>query len=136
MIARNRDARIQVEAPSGTRTVRADRRRLKQVVLILLDNAIKYGPVGGVVKVGVDGTGPRVELSVENDLAAPYEDRPANAFGRFYRGSNSGDVAGAGLGLTIARRIVEKLRGQLELTGVDDGRRMRVVLRFAEPARA
>jgi two-component system sensor histidine kinase QseC len=118
------------------RTVRADRRRLKQVVLILLDNAIKYGTAGGVVQVGVREASGRVELRVENDLAAPYEDRPARAFGRFHRGTNTAGVPGVGLGLTIARRIVEKLGGQLELAAVGGGTRMRVTLRFAAGAAA
>jgi two-component system OmpR family sensor kinase len=132
VIARNKGTQIEVQSASPPRIVRADPRRLKQVVLILLDNAIKYGPSRSVVMVGIREAGGRVELLVENDLAAPYVDRAAHAFGRFYRGPNSGGVAGVGLGLTIARRIVEKLSGQLELAGVDGGRRMRVTLRFAD----
>jgi signal transduction histidine kinase len=136
VIARNKDIRIAVEPLTPPRTVRADRRRLKQVVLILLDNAIKYGTAGGVVQVGVREASGRVELRVENDLAAPYEDRPARAFGRFHRGTNTAGVPGVGLGLTIARRIVEKLGGQLELAAVGGGTRMRVTLRFAAGAAA
>ena len=136
VIARNRQVRIEVPVSSQAYTVRADRRRLKQVLLILLDNAIKYGTPGSAVRVEVRDDGGRVELDMTNDLATPYDDREGSAFGRFYRGSNSGGVAGVGLGLTIARRIVEKLGGQLALASIDQGRRMRVTLRFAERASA
>jgi two-component system OmpR family sensor kinase len=135
VIARNKRVRIEVEPLTSSRRVRADRRRLKQVLLILMDNAIKYGPPGGVVLVAVRDVSDRLELWVENDTVSPFDENVDDAFRRFYRGANSGTVPGVGLGLTIARRIVEKLGGQLEMTSLDDGNRMRVSLRFAQPGR-
>jgi two-component system OmpR family sensor kinase len=132
VIARNKRVRIEVEPLAHPCSVRADQRRLKQVVLILLDNAIKYGVANGVVLVAVREASDRLELRVENDTATPYEASADAAFDRFYRGSNSGSVPGVGLGLTIARRIVEKLGGELQMSSLHDGRRMQVSLRFPE----
>jgi two-component system OmpR family sensor kinase len=132
VIARNKQVRIEVEPVTTPCTVRADRRRLKQVLLILLDNAIKYGAAGSVVAVAAGENERRVELRIENDVAAPHDEPAGRAFERFYRGPNSSGVTGVGLGLTIARRIVEKLGGRLELVALEDGRRLRVTLRFSE----
>jgi two-component system OmpR family sensor kinase len=84
------------------------------------------------VLVAVREASDRLELRVENDTATPYEASADAAFDRFYRGSNSGSVPGVGLGLTIARRIVEKLGGELQMSSLHDGRRMQVSLRFPE----
>ena len=91
----------------GLPPIRADIGLIERVLTNLLDNALRFTPSGGTVEVRVsDGDAARVEVADTGIGIAP--DRLPHVFDRFYRGDEartSGD--GAGLGLAIARRIVE-----------------------------
>jgi signal transduction histidine kinase len=99
--------------------------------MIVLDNAIKYGPKQGLVELGLAERGDTVDVVVENDGAELLDEEIARAFDRHFRGSHARaqGIAGSGLGLTIARRIVEKHGGELMLARQED-RRTRVTLRL------
>jgi len=94
-----------------------DENLLKQAVLILLDNAVKYSPAGGEISVSLasDSASWRVRVW-NNGLPIPAEAQP-HIFQRFYRAADSGakKVAGSGLGLPIARSIAEAHGGHVEL---------------------
>ncbi len=82
-----------------------DRDRLKQVMVNLLDNAIKYTPAGGRIAVTVREEGDKVLLAISDTgvgIAAP--DVPL-IFDRFYRATTDRGEAGAGLGLAIVKSI-------------------------------
>lgn len=102
------DKRIVLSCQSdGAVTVEGDRARLKQVIVNLLDNAIKYTPEGGAVVVRVSGADGRAVLEVaDNGIGIPAEALP-NLFERFFRvdKARSRNLGGAGLGLSIARSI-------------------------------
>ena len=87
---------------------------MKQVVLNLLSNALKYTPDGGAVtvEVDVDNLARAVVVSVrDNGLGIPKHALP-RLFGKFYRVENHERVAkGTGLGLNLCRNIVEALHG-------------------------
>lgn len=96
--------------------VEGDHERLLQLVLILLDNAVKYSPQGGVVAVElIRQSGEWVLLRVcDTGLGIAPEDR-ARVFGRFYRSKDVRAVSeGSGLGLPIAAWIVEAHKGTIE----------------------
>lgn len=93
-----------------------DENLLKQAVLILLDNAVKYSPEGGEIFVSLASDSERWRVRVwNNGLPIPAEEQP-HIFERFYR-ANTGakKVPGSGLGLPIARSIAETHGGHLEL---------------------
>ena len=97
-------------------TLRADPTRLEQAVLILVDNAIKYGPPGGTVTLssGVSRQG-EIGITVEDEgPGIPKEDLP-RVFERFYRvdKARSRRMGGTGLGLPIAKTIVEAHGGHI-----------------------
>ena len=104
--------------------VLGDRDRLRQVTDNLLDNALKFTPGGGHVKVRVTTVNvPRTaELSVTDDgQGIPPDDLP-HVFERFYRGDGARRAPGAGLGLAIARRLVEAHDGSIRAeTGEHSG---------------
>ncbi len=91
--------------------------RLKQLLLILLDNAIKYTPPGGRVSVSLRRDGANAELTVrDTGVGIPAEALP-HVFERFYRAdpARSRDPGGTGLGLPIAQWIVEQHGGRITL---------------------
>ncbi len=95
----------------------ADEERLHQLLAILLDNAIKYTPEGGVVRVVCRRMAHTAQLEVEDTgIGISPEDLP-RVFDRFYRGDKARGrrEGGTGLGLAIARWIVERHGGRIRL---------------------
>ena len=96
-----------------------DENALRQLVSILLDNAVKYSPEGGSISVGLEKEGRFVKLSVSNTTAQPVEKEQLNRlFDRFYRADQSRSQAtgGYGLGMSIARSIVVAHKGKIQAT--------------------
>jgi len=87
--------------------VEGDRARLKQVVVNLLDNAIKYTPRGGEITLSVSSSGGRGRLVISDSGPGIPETALSRVFDRFFRvdGARSREVEGAGLGLSIVRSI-------------------------------
>jgi len=122
-IVRNHEAQyrakgVSLSGPPGTAaalTCSVDPDRLAQAVINLLGNALKYTPQGGSVEVTVGAGGGRVLIAVrDTGIGIAAGDLP-RVFERFYRvdASRSRDGGGAGIGLTIARTIVEAHGGTL-----------------------
>jgi len=100
--------------------VEADRDMIYQAVLNLVSNAIKYTPEGGTVKVSVsvdERRGLAVCEVADTGLGIPTEDLP-HIFDKFYRvQANSKLAKGTGMGLTLAKHIVETVHdGKLSVT--------------------
>jgi signal transduction histidine kinase len=95
---------------------------LKQAVLILLDNSVKFTPAGGEIEVALARRGKRWVCSVTDSGAGISDAAQARIFERFYREIRAGDEAGAGLGLAIAKSIVESHGGTLALVESRPGR--------------
>jgi histidine kinase len=103
--------------------VRADEDRIGQVLLNLVGNALQYTPSGGQVCLSVRSEGDRVRFSVEDTgIGIPPEHLP-NIFERFYRVDKSRSRAGggSGIGLTIARHLVEAHGGEIQATSDGPG---------------
>ena len=98
--------------------VEGDRSRLRQVAMVLVDNALKYTPTGGTVTVRARRIGRRAELTVTDTGPGIPKDEQARIFDRFYRtaAARSHDevsTGGTGLGLAIAKTLVGMHGGQL-----------------------
>jgi signal transduction histidine kinase len=112
-----RGQRLEVEALEPA-VVTGDPDRLKQLVLILLDNALKYTPPPGRVTLGLRREGTGVILTVrDTGIGIPADDLP-HVFERFYRAdpARTRDTGGTGLGLPIAQWIAELHGGRVGLT--------------------
>lgn len=95
--------------------VHADRTRLKQVLINLLSNAIKYNRVGGSITVECDRINPeRVRVSVKDTGIGVPPEKLDDLFEPFNRlGQESGSEEGAGIGLTVTKKLVEMMGGTI-----------------------
>ncbi|MGN0664818.1 MAG: sensor histidine kinase [Negativibacillus sp.] len=93
-----------------------DEKAIRQLVSILLDNAVKYSPEGGTISVKLDKEGRFLKLTVSNTTAQPVEKDKLNLlFDRFYRvdQSRNSSISGYGLGMSIAQSIVAAHKGKI-----------------------
>ncbi len=112
MLAEERGVRLAVEAGGVTRVV-GDAVRLRQALLILLDNALKYTPDGGAITVSVTRQGGQVRLRVQDSGPGLAPEDLPHLFERFYRADKARGSAGSGLGLSIVRWIAEAHGGRI-----------------------
>jgi two-component system OmpR family sensor kinase len=102
---------------------------LVQLLLILLDNACKYTPPGGAVRLDAVSDGPTVRLIIEDTGAGIDAGDVPHIFDRFYRGRNAAGTPGTGLGLAIAQWIVQQHGGSITVeTAAGQGSRFTVFL--------
>ncbi len=116
VLAEDKQQAVTIDAPQPV-VVRADRLMLRQALINLVDNAIKYSPAQGRIRIAVSARRSGVALSVQDcgpGIAPEHVDR---IFDRFYRvdKSRTRDAGGAGLGLSIARSAVEAHGGRIEV---------------------
>jgi two-component system, OmpR family, phosphate regulon sensor histidine kinase PhoR len=111
--------------------VHASVRGIEHVLLNLVDNAIKYCPVGSRVVVDAKEVDDRVEVYVTDNGPGIPEAHRERIFERFYRvdTGRSRSLGGTGLGLSIVKHWVEAMSGSISLTSPGEGSRFRVVLR-------
>ena len=106
--AAHRDVRIEVDpAPA---MINGDAARIRQLVLILVDNAIRHSPTGGLVRVSARPEGSNAVLVVEDEGSGIAVVDLPHVFERFWRGAGAPD-GGSGLGLAIAAWIVNGHEG-------------------------
>jgi signal transduction histidine kinase len=127
-LAEARDIKLEISQVSGS--VLADPTRLRQVLLVLLDNAIRHTPAGGTIRIESEPKGHELELRViDTGAGIPKEDLP-HVFERFYRGDPAHSAAGSGLGLSIAKALVEAQGGSISIRSrVGDGTTVSLRLR-------
>jgi two-component system phosphate regulon sensor histidine kinase PhoR len=114
--AERKEIRVLREIPPET-WIRADAKGLEQVIVNLIDNALKYVPEGSTVRVFTVPTDDesRVRINVEDDGPGIDAQHRERIFERFYRidPGRSRDMGGTGLGLSIVRHLVENMGGQV-----------------------
>jgi PAS domain S-box-containing protein len=106
----------------GVHRVAADPDKVRQVLSNLLDNAVKYSPDGGVIRISVEDEGGRVRFVVRDEgLGIPPSERQ-RIFEKFYRldPNLTRGVGGTGLGLYICRELVERMGGRLSVSANGD----------------
>ena len=116
--ATRRGVRVHVDPQPAV--VDGDPARLRQLVMILVDNAIRHSPTDGLVSVAVRAEGGGASLVVEDDGSGIRPDDLPHVFERFYRAPDA-PGGGTGLGLAIAKWIVDRHGGQIEATNRTEG---------------
>lgn len=120
----------------GGPLVIGDADRLSQVLGNLIDNAIKYSPAGGDVRVTCKTVGPIVEVSVADSGVGITADAARKIFEKFARSEDHVRAfPGSGIGLFITRELVERMGGAISVQSTPgEGSTFTVVLPAAEPA--
>jgi signal transduction histidine kinase len=98
------------DLPTGLPLVSIDRDRIRQVLHNLVDNALRYTPAGGSIKIGADYTKPGwVTVSVSDTGSGISSKDLPNVFDHFYKADRSRQRGhgGAGIGLAMVKRVVE-----------------------------
>jgi heavy metal sensor kinase len=140
-LARSQGIEFKASVPVDPISIQADSDALRRAVLILLDNAVKYTPTGGSVKVDLAKEGGFAVVSVTDTGIGIAKDDIAHVFDRFWRADKvrSRGQGGAGLGLSIATGIADAHQGSLAVDSVP-GRgsvfSLRVPLYFTAGVRA
>lgn len=116
-VAEENQIAVSATIPNSLQVV-ADRNRLRQVLVNLVDNAIKYTPRGGRVDLSAEGRGNDVALTVKDTGSGIPESEVPRIWERLYRGDKSRSQRGLGLGLSLVRAIISAHGGRIELESI------------------
>jgi len=113
--AREKNIMLETAITPGLPTILADPDRLRQVFANLISNALRHTPAGGVITLAAQPAGDGVRFSVSDTGPGLTPEEQAHVFERFWRAdaSRSRDKGGSGLGLTIARYLIEAHGGEM-----------------------
>lgn len=127
---------LAVVAPETVPLVDADRDKVRQVLVNLIENAIKYSPAGGLIEVGIEKDRNLVRFGVRDEGLGIPTDEQTRIFEKFYRldpGMTRG-VGGTGLGLYICNELIERMGGRIWVDSTpDEGSTFFFELPRAEP---
>ena len=107
---------IGVSIEPGVKEIRCDGFIIKQILLNLINNAIKFSPQGGQIKIDINRNKRWIEFLVRDEGIGINKNDLEKLFQPFFRGRNSGNIPGVGLGLTIVENLTKMHRGRIECT--------------------
>ena len=129
-----RNHRVELEVEKELPGVRVDERAVSEVVYTLIDNAAKYSPRGSTIRLIARRAGDEmIEMGVEDDGPGISSQLRERVFDKFYRATRDGDIhstrepTGTGMGLAIAKGIVEAHEGKIWIESGQGGRGTRVL---------
>ncbi|MFA4981032.1 MAG: ATP-binding protein [Candidatus Omnitrophota bacterium] len=113
--AKDKSLSVKVNIPDNAAKVAGDNKRLLQVFLNLLDNAVKYTPEGGSIAINASDKGNVVQIDISDTGIGISEKDLPRIFERFYRvdKARSRELGGTGLGLSIVKHIIQAHNGQV-----------------------
>ncbi|MDP8212117.1 MAG: ATP-binding protein, partial [Candidatus Zapsychrus exili] len=112
---------LTISIPQNIPNILADETRIKQVVLNLIDNAIKYNNPNGEILITANETNDSVKVDItDTGIGIPQKDLP-RLFERFYRvdKARSRELGGTGLGLSIVKHIIQAHNGEVSVQSIE-----------------
>jgi signal transduction histidine kinase len=131
---RQRALRVELEISDGLPDVRTDSALVQEILTELIDNAAKFTPRGGTIKLGARVERDQLVLDVRDSGAGISAHDTMHATERFFRGQSSESIPGAGLGLGVAAALAERIGGSLEVQAGPGGH-VRLLLPIENGAR-
>ena len=128
-----KDHIVQVDIAEQLPVVRVDQRAVSEVLYTLIDNAAKFSPAGAVIRISAARAGNAdMRMAVEDEGVGIPPELRERVFDKFFRATRDGDISthqpsGTGMGLAIAKGIVEAHAGQIAIESGPDGKGTRVV---------
>jgi two-component system OmpR family sensor kinase len=119
--ARAAGRRVNVEAGELPAALRCEPEGLRLAVKVLLDNAIQFSPSDSIIVLAGRSAHGGIELAVQDSGPGIPQHEVAYIFDKFYRGANAAGLPGSGLGLYMARAVVEVHGGTLSQANLDTG---------------
>ncbi|MBN9021605.1 MAG: HAMP domain-containing protein, partial [Rhizobiales bacterium] len=139
VLAGPRELVLDTRCDDGGARISADPRRLRQALLIGIDNAVKHAPPGSRIRIGTTRGADTVEVTIRDEGDGIADEDKPRVFERFYRGGDGGrrGADGLGIGLAIAKSIVERHGGTIGLDNHPEGGAvLRIVLPLSGAAPA
>ena len=96
--------------------VKGDRTAVRQVLVNLVSNAVKYNRRGGKVRISFDDTGSCLQISIQDEGCGVSSDELPHIFDKFYRAAGSERKKGAGLGLYIVKLMAHAMGGKITVS--------------------
>lgn len=126
--AEQADIEFDLNLPDETLIIYGNPGQIRRLICNLLDNAIKFTPHGGIVRVRLDHADGQAKLCVEDTgIGIPKDDLP-QLFSRFHRARNANTYPGSGLGLAIVKAIVDAHHGKVYVESSASGTRIVTML--------
>jgi len=108
--------------------IKGDRDQLFQVYANLLDNAIKFTPNGGTIKLALNQTDKDIQISVQDSGVGVSDEDKKKIFDRFYRGTKCRNSTGTGLGLSLVNAVIALHGGRIEVLDNNPGTKIITIL--------
>lgn len=126
------ERRVLLDVPADLPSLHADPERLAQILGNLLSNAVKYGTAGTPIQIGATREEDAIEISIANEGTTLTIEEIGRMFSRFYRAPSqeASKVRGLGLGLYIAKGLVESHGGRIWVTSENGVTTFRLTLPF------
>ena len=111
--------------------VTANEEMMKQVWINLLDNAVKFSPIGGKIEIRMKQTGGSLSIKISDQGNGMSPETKEHIFDKFYQGDLSHSTSGNGLGLAIVKKIIDLHNGSITVHSSDKGSTFEVMLKAA-----
>jgi two-component system, LuxR family, sensor kinase FixL len=108
-----KEQRIKYEGHGTKENIFLDKHLMKNILINLISNAIKYSPEGKAIFLKTELSEKELSLQVQDQGIGIPKEEQEHLFSRFFRANNAGNVQGTGLGLNIVRKYVELLNGSI-----------------------
>jgi signal transduction histidine kinase len=120
LLANAKNISVQLQTPEEQVIIQADSLRLRQVLLNLLTNAIKYTPDNGEISISLEANDEKVEIAISDTGMGIGSEHLEKIFERFYRinKTHNRNDGGSGLGLAIVKWIVDAHRGMIKVSSI------------------